>query len=149
MTFDDWWSAYPTQEDYEANCRDAYQAGAASRDAEIEGHKGRFAKDQDRIACQAEQLAQKNAEITECDALRDRMSEILSATAIAINGSEPELTKWSWHDLSEKAGALKQQVAELVAALEAMLTHMGMDEDEWNKPTFNQARAALAKVRKP
>ena len=35
MTFDDWWSAYPTQEDYEANCRDAYQAGAASRDAEI------------------------------------------------------------------------------------------------------------------
>ena len=35
MTFDDWWSAYPIQEDYEANCRDAYQAGAASRDAEI------------------------------------------------------------------------------------------------------------------
>lgn len=35
MTFDDWWGAYPTQEDYEANCRDAYQAGASSRDAEI------------------------------------------------------------------------------------------------------------------
>ena len=35
MTFDDWWSAYPTQEDYEANCRDAYQAGAASRNAEV------------------------------------------------------------------------------------------------------------------
>jgi hypothetical protein len=29
-------------------------------------------------------------------------------------------------------------------ALSAMLTHMGMDEDEWNKPTFDQARAALA-----
>ena len=28
-------------------------------------------------------------------------------------------------------------------ALSAMLTHMGMDEDEWNKPTFDQARQAL------
>ena len=29
-------------------------------------------------------------------------------------------------------------------ALSAMLTHFGMDEDEWNKPTLDQARAALA-----
>ena len=35
MTFDDWWGAYPTQEDYEANCRDAWEASAASRDSEI------------------------------------------------------------------------------------------------------------------
>ena len=28
-------------------------------------------------------------------------------------------------------------------ALSAMLTHMGMDEDEWNKPTFDQARDAI------
>ena len=35
MTFDDWWGAYPTQEDYEANCRNAWGAGAAIRDAEI------------------------------------------------------------------------------------------------------------------
>lgn len=35
---------------------------------------------------------------------------------------------------------------ELMEALKAMLTHMGMDEDEWNKPTFDQARAAVAKA---
>jgi len=35
---------------------------------------------------------------------------------------------------------------ELLKALQAMLTHMGMDEDEWNKPTFDQARAAIAKA---
>lgn len=35
---------------------------------------------------------------------------------------------------------------ELLAALRAMLTHMGMDEDEWNKPTFDQARTAIAKA---
>ena len=32
-------------------------------------------------------------------------------------------------------------------ALEAMLTHMGMDEDEWNKPTFDQAREAIIALR--
>ena len=32
----------------------------------------------------------------------------------------------------------------LRSALNAMLTQFGMDEDEWNKPTFDQARAALA-----
>ena len=31
----------------------------------------------------------------------------------------------------------------LAKAMNAMLTHMGMDEDEWNKVTFDQARAAL------
>jgi IMP cyclohydrolase len=44
------------------------------------------------------------------------------------------------------------EIAEMAAenkvlrdALGAMLTHMGMDEDEWNKPTFDQARAALTR----
>ncbi len=32
----------------------------------------------------------------------------------------------------------------LRSALNAMLTQFGMDEDEWNKPTFDKARKALA-----
>lgn len=39
---------------------------------------------------------------------------------------------------------LMQQALE---ALSAMLTHMGMDEDEWNRPTFNQCRKAEAALR--
>lgn len=39
------------------------------------------------------------------------------------------------------ASAERERV--LREALGAMLTHMGMDEDEWNKPSFDQARAAL------
>jgi hypothetical protein len=31
----------------------------------------------------------------------------------------------------------------LWSALNAMLTQFGIDEDEWSKPTFNQAREAL------
>ena len=41
---------------------------------------------------------------------------------------------------------LHEANVELLAALNAMLTHMGMDEDDWNKPTFSQARAAIAKA---
>ena len=53
------------------------------------------------------------------------------------------------HVESEEDFATAQLIAaapELLAALSAMLTHMGMDEDEWNKPTFDQARAAIAKA---
>ena len=39
---------------------------------------------------------------------------------------------------------LMQQALE---ALSSMLTHMGMDEDDWNKPTFNQCRKAEAALR--
>ena len=39
--------------------------------------------------------------------------------------------------------ALREQVRVLREALSAMLTHMGMDEDEWNKPTYDKARFAL------
>ena len=39
--------------------------------------------------------------------------------------------------------ALRERIKVLEDALRAMLTHMGMDEDEWNKPTFDQARSAL------
>lgn len=39
---------------------------------------------------------------------------------------------------------LHGQIALLREALSALLTHMGMDEDEWNKVTFDQAQEALA-----
>ena len=42
---------------------------------------------------------------------------------------------------------LREHLAECKKALSAMLTHMGMDEDEWNKPTFDQARKALTRCK--
>ena len=42
------------------------------------------------------------------------------------------------------AGCVNRRLRE---ALSAMLTHMGMDEDEWNKPTFDQARKALGETK--
>ena len=47
------------------------------------------------------------------------------------------------HKAQEIMDAAQVEIGELRSALSAMLTHMGMDEDEWNKPTFDQARRAL------
>jgi hypothetical protein len=41
---------------------------------------------------------------------------------------------------------LIEAAPDLLSSLNAMLTHMGMDEDEWNKATFDKARAAVAKA---
>ena len=64
-----------------------------------------------------EREARLMAELEESDALRERLSELLKATAIAVRGPEPELTSWGWHDLPERAGALCALNAELVKAL--------------------------------
>lgn len=50
------------------------------------------------------------------------------------------------HGQMEANARLIAAAPDLLAALNAMLTHMGMDEDEWTKPTFDQARAAIAKA---
>lgn len=42
---------------------------------------------------------------------------------------------------------LEAQRGELLSALKAMLIEMSMDEDEWNAPAFDQARAAVAKAK--
>lgn len=39
----------------------------------------------------------------EGDALRTKLADLLSRTAVALNGPEPDLVQWSWHDLPEKA----------------------------------------------
>ncbi len=45
-------------------------------------------------------------EADEHDQLREKLATILTNTAIALKGEEPELTSWSWHDLAEVAQKL-------------------------------------------
>lgn len=93
-------------------------------------------------------LALKLAEIVDTfDELDESLPlEMLSQISVVLrrlHTSEKE--GWRYADeLEQDRKKLATSNAELIAALNAMLTHMGMDEDEWNKPTFNQARAAIA-----
>ena len=63
-------------------------------------------------------------------------------TIQACGFHEPDVDK----AVTQANARLIAAAPELLDALNAMLTHMGMDEDEWNKVTFNQARAAIAKA---
>lgn len=49
------------------------------------------------------QLEDAKSYTLELEGQRDRLTDILSRTAIAPKGPEPELTKWSWHDLPKLA----------------------------------------------
>jgi hypothetical protein len=46
-----------------------------------------------------------DSDAEELRALNDKLAGILSRTAVALRGPEPPLTRWSWHDLPERAAA--------------------------------------------
>ena len=48
-------------------------------------------------------------DLAENEALRERMADLLRRTAVALRGPEPALTRWSWHDLPERAAAAAAQ----------------------------------------
>ena len=71
-----------------------------------------------RAAAEVEELRR---DLEENEALRERMADLLSRTAVALRGPEPPLTRWSWHDLPERAAAavVAIEVMQRAAALAA------------------------------
>ena len=67
--------------------------------------------DEARAALDASQgqVKQLEAEVAELRDLADRQADLLSRTAVAIRGPEPDLTRWSHHDLPDLAAAMRQQ----------------------------------------
>jgi len=45
----------------------------------------------------------------------DKLAKLLAEIAVIVNGPEPPLTSWSYHDLPEKVRALKQAPPAAVA----------------------------------
>jgi hypothetical protein len=100
----------------------------AAKDAEIERLKEQyrsFAANgyayRDESLAKEKQLAAKDAEIEEESQLRERLSDILSRTAVALKGPNEELSLHSWHDLPEKAEELQQQLAAKDAEIASLL----------------------------
>jgi hypothetical protein len=48
------------------------------------------------------------SEQTEEEYLIERLSKLLAEISVIVNGPQPPLTRWSYHDLPEKVRALKQ-----------------------------------------
>ena len=90
----------------------------------------------------AAELRRLHADAEESEALRERLSELLRNTAIALRGPEPELTRWSWHDLPELAAALKAQRDALLEALKLAADFLEHStEFRLGHPGFEQAQA--------
>jgi hypothetical protein len=120
----------------------AIEAAVRAQPAAIEGNGG------DLSTHQALQAA--IAEIAELDALRDRLVGILSRTAIALRGPEPPLTRWSWHDLPERAEAAIAEVERLRAAEPAPATPTyrlsGTEQDVLKRAALRGAQPAAEPV---
>jgi hypothetical protein len=57
----------------------------------------------------AARIAEIEADRADDEAGRDMMRDIMSRTAVALRGPEPELTRWGWSDLPERAAAAVAQ----------------------------------------
>ena len=102
----------------------------------LEGHGTQYGETTYHKA--AAELRRLHADAEEHDALRERLSELLRNTAIALRGPEPELTRWSWHDLPELASTLKSQRDALLEALKVMEARFGctLSRSEYPRKTF-------------
>ena len=59
-------------------------------------------------------------EVTELDALRDKLSGLLSQTAIALRGPEPELTRYGYADIPLRVKTVIDEIDQLRAEVEGL-----------------------------
>lgn len=81
------------------------------------------------------------ADYAESEAIRKKLADLLHRTAIALRGPEPELTRWSLHDLPELA-------AEVVSARNAALAQAEHYMAERNNARLYAQREVGKEVRK-
>lgn len=58
----------------------------------------------------------------------DKLAKLLAEIAVIVNGPEPPLTSWSYHDLPEKVRALKQAPPAAVPVADALRDSLGAME---------------------
>ena len=89
----------------------------------------------------AAEIRRLHSDAAEAEFRREWISSLLTSTAIALRGPEPELTNWSWHDLPERAAALVAQRDALLEALKELVAFTGA-----HGGPYVQARAAIKKA---
>jgi hypothetical protein len=78
----------------------------------------------------------------ECEALRGRMADLLSRTAVAIRGPEPPLTRWSWHDLPERAAAAIAAIDVMTRAAQIAAAPQPASANPWRQAVDDAKVAA-------
>lgn len=76
-----------------------------AQEDQLDAAAAEIARLRSESATQSERLDALKAEKDELQALCDKLAGLLSRTAVALRGPEPPLTRWSWHDLPERAQA--------------------------------------------
>jgi hypothetical protein len=78
----------------------------------------------------------------------DALAKLLADIAVIVNGPEPPLTSWSYHDLPEKVRALRQAQQPAAAVPEGMVMVQRADIEALEAADFGRcgwsARADLA-----
>lgn len=93
------------------------------------------------------------AEVDESDAVVDKLARLLAETAIVIKGPEPDMTKWSYHDIPDGVRAIQARAERLAEVCERLAQKWERQADEHGVRQFtgndhrlfaNELRAALA-----
>ena len=114
------------------------------RDAEIRAHNEAVEAWNQRAALAAEQPQPEAQPVAEndchdCEQLRDKMADLLTRTANALRGDPPPLTRWSWHDLPDRAAAA-------IAAIDVMQRAAAAPPPAAPEPSEAEVAAAMASL---
>jgi len=99
---------YATWDDY-----DALRTELAEANADFV----RIANEREALLAQLDSLLD---EVTEMDALRDKLSGLLSKTAVALRGPEPELTRYGYADIPLRVKTVIDERDQLSAEVEGL-----------------------------
>lgn len=95
-------------------------------------------------------LAIQSSQSEQCEDCHDTGRIFIGNSGLESDGNAPEYEDCGCRDQLPAGTKLYTEqpdqtatIQALKSALNAMLTQFGMDEDEWNKATFDQARKAL------
>ncbi len=80
--------------------------------------------ERDQLAAEVEAL---RAELDESCAVGDKLARLLEETAIVIKGPEPDMTKWSYHDIPDGVRAIQARAERLAEALADILSRSAMN----------------------
>lgn len=68
-------------------------------------------------------------EVTELDALRDKLSGLLSKTAVALRGPEPELTRYGYADIPLRVKTVIDERDQLLDGMNKIMRATGLGDD--------------------